>query len=79
MSLGDHRQEIQNKLCNMLHDDPVVSVLMKVPEEHWSELCQLYLYDILRSAHSVPHHKASDEYEVHHYNYFQWSFYFSRY
>ena len=67
MPLDDHRQNVHVRLCDMLHDDPVATVLMRVPEEHWSELCLLYLNDFLRSVHNVPHHKASDEYEVQYY------------
>ena len=77
MSLGDYRQNMHVRLCDMLHDDPVANILMRVPEEHWSELCLLYLNDVLKSVHSVPHLKASDEYEVKFYcNYSQNTFAF---
>ncbi|XP_019853235.1 PREDICTED: E3 ubiquitin-protein ligase RNF213-like [Amphimedon queenslandica] len=63
-SSDDHRQNVHVRLCDMLHDDPVANVLMRVPQKHWSELCLLYLNDVLRSVHNAPHHKASDEYEI---------------
>ena len=67
LCLGDYRQDVHIQLCDTLSNDPVAIVLNKLPEEHWSELCQIYLTDVLKSMHNVPHRNYSDEYEVCHY------------
>lgn len=68
LCVGDyHRQDVHIQLCDTLFNDPVAIVLNKIPEEHWSELCQLYLTDVLKSTHNVPHRSDLDEYEVYYY------------
>ena len=62
--LGDNRQDIYVQLCEVLSESQLAIILNRIPEEYWNEFYYYYLGDILRSIHHVPHHKATDEYEV---------------
>ena len=61
---GESRQDTHFQLCEVLSETQLAIILDRVPEENWNEMYWYYLGDILRSIHHVPHHKASDEYEV---------------
>ena len=63
-NLGENRQDIHIQLCEVLSESQLAIILNIVPEKYWNEFYYCYLEDILRSIHHVPHHKATDEYEV---------------
>lgn len=63
---GGSRQDIHIQLCEVLSETQLAIILDRVPEKNWNEMYSYYLGDILRSIHHVPHHRASDEYEVWH-------------
>ena len=65
--VGEHRQELHSRLIDVLSNNPLASVLQIMPEDQWSALYQYYMLDILKSMHHVPHHKATEEYEVRNY------------
>uniref|UniRef100_A0A1X7TWB5 RZ-type domain-containing protein n=1 Tax=Amphimedon queenslandica TaxID=400682 RepID=A0A1X7TWB5_AMPQE len=63
-SSGEHRQELHSRLIEVLSNNPLASVLQIMPEEQWNTLYQYYMLDVLKSMHHVPHHRATDEYEI---------------
>ena len=64
INLGGNRQNIHIQLCEVLSESQLAIILNGVPEKYWNEFYYYYFGDILRSIHHVPHHKATNEYEV---------------
>ena len=64
VTLGGHRQQVHQYLCEQLAGTDIREVLEIVNEEDWKDLYQRYLRDYVRCVHQVTHGQSAEEYLV---------------